>query len=101
MLEANVDRVPSSTANGAVKVLRSTVQRIMGGENGRNWPALGLFSRRGRVLFEAKRQLRYTSKAVSEIAYALGFDDPAYFTRFFSRRAGMSPRAYRARGPIS
>lgn len=55
----------------------------------------------GRVLFEAKRQLLYTSKAVSEIAYALGFDDPAYFTRFFSRRAGMSPRAYRARGPIS
>jgi len=55
----------------------------------------------GRVLFEAKRQLLYTSKPVSEIAYALGFDDPAYFTRFFSRRAGMSPSAYRARGPVS
>ncbi|HEX6994264.1 MAG TPA: helix-turn-helix domain-containing protein [Gammaproteobacteria bacterium] len=55
----------------------------------------------GRVLLEAKRQLLYTSKPVSEIAYALGFDDPAYFTRFFSRRTGMSPRAYRARGPAS
>ena len=55
----------------------------------------------GRVLLEAKRQLLYTSKPVSEIAYELGFDDPAYFTRFFSRRTGMSPRAYRARGPVS
>lgn len=55
----------------------------------------------GRVLFEAKRQLLHTSKPVSEIAYALGFGDPAYFTRFFSRRAGMSPSAYRASGPVS
>lgn len=53
-----------------------------------------------RVLLEAKRQLLYTSKPISEIGYALGFDDPAYFTRFFSRRVGMSPRAYRLRGPV-
>jgi len=52
-----------------------------------------------RLLLEAKRQLYYTSRPVSEIAYEMGFDDPAYFTRFFSRRAGMSPRAFRARGP--
>lgn len=51
-----------------------------------------------RVLLEAKRQLFYTGDPVSEIAYALGFDDPAYFTRFFSRRTGQSPRAFRARG---
>jgi AraC family transcriptional activator of pobA len=49
-----------------------------------------------RILLEAKRQLLYTSLSVSEIAYALGFDDPAYFTRFFSQRTGMSPRAFRA-----
>ncbi len=48
-----------------------------------------------RVLLEAKRQLRYTSMSVSEIAYALGFDDPAYFTRFFSQRTGRSPRTFR------
>ena len=52
-----------------------------------------------RLLLEAKRQLYYTNRPVSEIAYEMGFDDPAYFTRFFSRRAGMSPRAFRARGP--
>jgi AraC family transcriptional activator of pobA len=49
-----------------------------------------------RILLEAKRQLCYTSKPVSEIAYALGFDDPAYFTRFFSQRTGLSPRAFRS-----
>jgi AraC family transcriptional activator of pobA len=52
-----------------------------------------------RVLLEAKRQLLYTSMSVREIAYALGFDDPAYFTRFFSRRTGISPRAFRSRSP--
>jgi AraC family transcriptional regulator, transcriptional activator of pobA len=48
-----------------------------------------------RILLEAKRQLRYTSASVSEIAYALGFEDPAYFTRFFSQRIGLAPRAFR------
>jgi AraC family transcriptional activator of pobA len=51
-----------------------------------------------RVLLEAKRQLLYTSHPVGQIAYALGFADAAYFTRFFSRRAGVSPRAFRTRG---
>lgn len=53
-----------------------------------------------RILLEAKRRLHYTDGPVSEIAYALGFDDPAYFTRFFSRRVGLSPRAFRRRGPV-
>jgi AraC family transcriptional regulator, transcriptional activator of pobA len=48
-----------------------------------------------RILLEAKRQLRYTGAPVSEIAYALGFEDPAYFTRFFSQRTGQAPRAFR------
>jgi len=52
-----------------------------------------------RVLLEAKRQLLYTDEPVSAIAYALGFTDAAYFTRFFSRHAGLSPRAFRLRGP--
>jgi AraC family transcriptional activator of pobA len=52
-----------------------------------------------RVLLEAKRQLHYTNNPVGEVARALGFDDPAYFTRFFTRLAGESPRAFRQRGP--
>jgi AraC family transcriptional regulator, transcriptional activator of pobA len=51
-----------------------------------------------RIVLEAKRQLVYTVMPVAEIAYTLGFDDPAYFSRFFTRRAGISPRSYRTRG---
>ena len=52
-----------------------------------------------RILLEAKRQLHYTDRGIREIAHALGFDDAAYFTRFFSRRAGVCPRVFRQRGP--
>jgi AraC family transcriptional activator of pobA len=52
-----------------------------------------------RILLEAKRQLHYTDSGIREIAHALGFDDAAYFTRFFSRRVGLSPRVFRQRGP--
>ena len=41
-----------------------------------------------RLLVEAKRQLLYTVRASSTIAYALGFKDPAYFSRFFKRATG-------------
>lgn len=51
-----------------------------------------------RLLLEAERQLRYTSLPVAQIAYGCGFDDPAYFTRFFTRRAKVSPRAFRQDG---
>lgn len=49
-----------------------------------------------RIMIEARRALIYTTMSVSDIAYDLGFDDPAYFSRFFSRRAGCSPNAFRA-----
>jgi AraC family transcriptional activator of pobA len=49
-----------------------------------------------RLMLEAKRNLIYTTMSVSEIACDLGFRDPAYFSRFFSSRAGMSPTLYRA-----
>lgn len=48
-----------------------------------------------RLLLEAERQLRYTSMSVTQVAYHLGFEDPAYFSRFFTHRMGMSPRAFR------
>jgi AraC family transcriptional regulator, transcriptional activator of pobA len=50
-----------------------------------------------RMLVEAERQLRYTAMPVAQIAYYLGFEDPAYFTRFFSRGTGESPKSFRDR----
>lgn len=48
-----------------------------------------------RVMLEAKRSLIYTGLGMSEIGYALGFEDPAYFSRFFAKRDGRSPQIFR------
>ena len=48
-----------------------------------------------RVLLEARRNLIYTIMTISEIAYALGFSDPAYFSRFFTKKAGVPPSEFR------
>ncbi|MBB4087461.1 helix-turn-helix domain-containing protein [Sphingomonas carotinifaciens] len=50
-----------------------------------------------RAILEVKRALLYTNLSVAEVGYAAGFADPAYFTRFFTRHAGVSPRAFRSR----
>lgn len=50
-----------------------------------------------RLMQEARRLLLFTAGSVNEIGYQLGFKDPAYFTRFFSREAGMTPSEYRLR----
>jgi AraC family transcriptional activator of pobA len=56
-------------------------------------PAQRLLHRR--VMVEAQRYLVYSTLPVAEIGYALGFADPAYFSRFFTRRSGVSPAAFR------
>lgn len=48
-----------------------------------------------RLLLEARRKLIYIAAPVSRLAYELGFEDPAYFWRFFKRHAGSTPAAYR------
>lgn len=50
-----------------------------------------------RLMQEAKRLLLFTACSVNEICYQLGFKDPAYFSRFFSRHAGVTPGEYRLR----
>ncbi len=55
-----------------------------------------------RQLREARRLLLFSDSTVSEIAWQLGFKDPAYFARFFNRLTGCSPSAYRAQKvPVS
>ncbi len=46
-------------------------------------------------LQKARRLLRQTNKSLSEIAFLLGFPDVYYFSREFSRLAGITPSAYR------
>jgi AraC family transcriptional activator of pobA len=47
-----------------------------------------------RTLLEAKRLLIHNGASISEIALQLGFDDPAYFSRFFKKCAGQSPKEF-------
>jgi AraC family transcriptional activator of pobA len=50
-----------------------------------------------RLTLEAQRSLIYTGLTIAEIAYDLGFVDPAYFTRFFAREVGEPPGEFRRR----
>ena len=55
---------------------------------------------RARRVKEAKRLLREMGSArrsVSSVAYAVGFSDPAYFSRVFLSETDQSPTAYRAK----
>jgi AraC-like DNA-binding protein len=49
-----------------------------------------------RLIVEAKRRLLHTDLSVKQIADELGFEDAAYFNRFFKRIAGITPIGYRA-----
>ena len=50
---------------------------------------------RDRIILQAKRELRYTKKTIKEIAFELGFEDPAYFTRLFKKAEDRTPLQYR------
>ena len=48
-----------------------------------------------RIIIEAKRELYLTNKSVKEIAYSLGYNDEYYFSRFFKKKASVSPQIFR------
>lgn len=77
----------------ALAVSAPHLSRLARAATGR--PASGLIE--DRLIREARRHLVFTDLPVSRIAYALGFEDPAYFTRVFTRATGTSPRAFRQR----
>ncbi len=56
-------------------------------------PVSGLIARR--VIHEAKRYLVFSAKPIQAVAFELGFSDPCYFSRYFSRQTGSSPRTFR------
>lgn len=48
-----------------------------------------------RIILEAKRFLQYTGKTAKEIAYELGFESPAHFSRFFKMYTGSNILKFR------
>ena len=81
-LEQYADRLGLSTAR---------LNRIARAESGR--AALELVHER--LTREACRRLIYIAAPAANLALELGFEDPAYFSRFFKRRMGMSPHRWR------
>ncbi len=52
----------------------------------------------GKRISEAKRMLRHTDKRSSEIAFAIGYKDPHYFSFVFKKVSGCTPSEYRRGG---
>lgn len=47
-----------------------------------------------RIIQEAKRKFTLGKSSIKEVAFALGFDDVSYFTRFFREKTGMTPKKF-------
>ncbi|HHZ10734.1 MAG TPA: helix-turn-helix domain-containing protein [Rhizobiales bacterium] len=76
---------------GAIGVSTAHLNRILRAATGCSLQQL--LNRR--LVEEARRDLVFTFLPAQSIALALGFSDPAYFSRFFRRETGMTPGEYR------
>ncbi|RZK12762.1 MAG: helix-turn-helix domain-containing protein [Flavobacterium sp.] len=52
---------------------------------------------KNRIVLEAKRLLAHTKLTSKEIAYMLGYEDPAYFSRLFVQKTGETPTGFRTK----
>jgi len=75
--------------NVSANTLNQTVKEALGKS------AKALISEK--IIQEAKKQLKYSTDDVSEIAYCMGFEEPTHFTRFFKKHTSITPTAYRNR----
>jgi AraC family transcriptional activator of pobA len=48
------------------------------------------------LVSRARRMLLYTDESAARVAASLGFDDPSYFSRFFRRETGQTPKEFRS-----
>jgi len=48
-----------------------------------------------KLIEKAKEQLTTTTLSISEIAYRLGFEHPASFTKLFKNKTNTAPLAFR------
>lgn len=47
-----------------------------------------------RIILEAKRRVLHTKNNFSEVAFSLGYDDYAYFSKLFKRASGLTPTQF-------
>ncbi|MCF7560703.1 helix-turn-helix domain-containing protein [Sabulilitoribacter multivorans] len=48
-----------------------------------------------RKVLESKKEIAFTDKSIKEVAYNLGYNDPAYFNRVFTNQVGQTPNKFR------
>ncbi|WIJ25087.1 helix-turn-helix domain-containing protein [Devosia sp. RR2S18] len=70
--------------------LNRVTQRVFGSS------ALGVIEHR--VVLEARRLLLFSTQSVKQIGSDLGYEDPAYFSRFVTRVLGTPPSEFRRAG---
>lgn len=91
-LQSTLDRPFSSKALEAAfhltyKHLESVFKRHTGG-------TIQQYHTRLRVA-EAAKELRSTNRSVQDVGFRYGFHDPLYFSRWFKKHMGYSPKQYR------
>ena len=76
----------------SIGMSRSLVSKRLNAETGQS---IGQFIRNYRLSIAKKLLLEnVANRNITEIAYRVGFNDPKYFTRCFSRRYGSSPSTF-------
>lgn len=50
-------------------------------------------------VLEAKRMLANQNVNIQEVVYRIGFDQPTYFTKYFKKATGMTPKEFQASLP--
>ena len=93
LLETNLDNETFGVAQLARAAYISECQlyRKVKAETGKSTVA---FMRSFR-LRKGKELLRSSDLSVTQVAFEVGFNDPAYFSRSFSREYGVSPKGVR------
>ena len=81
---------------GALGITQTHLNRISRQVLGTS--ALGVIERR--LALEARRMLLFSTLSIKQIGSHLGYDDPAYFSRFATRMLGRSPSAFRREGGV-
>lgn len=86
-----VEHWPVSRYAEALNMTEGRLNRLCRAQSGASAADLLL----QRLMLEARRRLIYIAAPVSQVAYDLGYQDPAYFCRIFKRRVGLTPTAFR------
>jgi len=86
-----LERRPLEVYSRSLGLSTQRLNRLARAESGRS--ALEIVHER--LIREACRRLHYIEAPAEKLAHELGFEDPAYFNRFFKRRMGVTPRRWR------